>query len=956
MRPAWRLAINNLFERPSRSALLAGATALSAALIASIACAMASVHKAVHAQLDATVGKADLRIRPTGTGAVLAESFLQQASAWPGISSAAGRLQAPLSFRATKTGLARRADGTWVRRDIELTATALGNASLRALTPPQSTTATPAVDSAADAGPSLAPLPKLVAGRLPQRDDEVVIDLALVQRLTIEQSTPGKKRDGFLSINAAPPRAADTLVKVPVPESTADDAQAARINAAQFVGVGDTIETLKQVFFGADAALGLRGLRKTTTLTVVGLAEPPPLGGRPQAYLTMPALAKLAQEPGLSQIDLATAPGVRPEDIVATHAPSMPAGLILQTTEKVTSGLTKNLQANQLGMVLGTVMAFMSAAFIITTGLTTNVAERQRELAMVRCIGGTRRQLAVTQLWCGIIVGLVGAAVGVPLGIGFAFLLAAYFADQLPTGLAMSWLGVGLSISGCLGAGAIGAAWPAWRVSRMSPLAALASRAELPARRGMAAITLAGLVAILIHVATVSASRDGQVVFWAYAIAGLPALFVGYFLMSVPIGVLMARALGPLVSRLVGLPRHILDRTIRATPYRHGMTAGALMAGLALMVAIFTNGGAVLRDWIGKIQFPDAFISGLALPEWALDKVRARSDIVADSSAISLQQVETDAFGVRALQSYTTTFVGFEPDSFFRMVTLSWVQGDPDTARRRMAQGNAVIVAREFLVAQGLGLGKKFSCGLNGKAFEFEIVGVVASPGLELVSKFFNVGEEFSDQSIHAVFGSRDDMKRKFLDGQPAPINMIQIKLTNDAIARGDAWALDELRAELAGIGFMDAGSGVQIKERIQGFARGILAVFLAIALSGMLIACCGVANLVVAGIHARQFEFGVLRAVGARRGLLTRLVLAEVLLVGLTACVVGTLMGLQGSWAGQRIHALLMGLALELRPPIGPIALGWATVITLALLAAAPAVWGLSRRTTRELLATMKG
>ncbi|MBL9032595.1 MAG: ABC transporter permease [Phycisphaerae bacterium] len=932
-------------ERRSRTVLLVLATALSAALITAISCAMASVNRAIRAQLDATVGKAELRIRPAGTGTVLPEGVLETVRGWEGVTAAAGRLQAPLSIRAKKVGLVEGGRGAggavreWVRREVEVSTTALGNATVRGF-----------------GRESLAPEPRLVMGRMPTADDEVVIDLALVQRLTIEQSMPGKKRDGFLSINAAPVRAAETLARVEVPERTGDAAEAGRINAAQFVGVGETVEVLKQVYFGMDAALGLRGLRRATELRVVGLAEAPPLGGRPQAYLTMGALKRLAQEAGLTQIDVAVGPGVRADEVVRAHAGELAKGLILQTTEKVTSGLNKNLAANQLGMVLATVMAFMSAAFIIMTGLTTNVAERQRELAMVRCVGGTRWQLAMTQVWCGVVVGVLGAAAGVPMGLGVAAGLAWWFGDQVPTGLAVSWMGMGLSVAGSLGAGMVGAAWPAWRVARMSPLAGLASRAEVVGRSGLAAITLAGLVLVLVHVGTVTASEDGQVVFWMYATAGLPALFVGYFLMSVPMGVVVARAFGPVVSRVMGLPRRLLERSVGATPYRHGLTAGALMAGLALMVAIFTNGGAVLRDWIGKIQFPDAFISGLALPEWALEKVRARTDIVADTSAITLQQVETDAFGVRALQQYTTTFVGFDVDAFFRMVRLAWVQGDPEEARRRLVEGGAVIVAREFLVAQGLGVGKRFRCGLNGREHEFEIVGVVASPGLELVSKFFNVGEEFSDQSLHAVFGSREDMKRKFLDGQAAPINMIQVKLTPGALARGDGWALDELREELAGIGFMDAGSGVQIKEQIQGFARGILGVLMAIAMTGMLIACCGVANLVVAGIQARRFEFGVLRAMGASRGVLARLVFGEVVLVGLTACVVGTLMGLQGSWAGQRLHALLMGLTLGLRPPMGPIAAGWGIVMVLALLAAWPAVRGLTRRTTRELLSSMRG
>jgi putative ABC transport system permease protein len=113
------------------------------------------------------------------------------------------------------------------------------------------------------------------------------------------------------------------------------------------------------------------------------------------------------------------------------------------------------------------------------------------------------------------------------------------------------------------------------------------------------------------------------------------------------------------------------------------------------------------------------------------------------------------------------------------------------------------------------------------------------------------------------------------------------------------------------------------------------------------------VANLIIAGIHARRFEFGVLRAVGAQRGLLTRLILAEALIIAITAGALGTMLGLQGSWAGQRLYRLLLGLLLELRPPWALIAAGWAVVFALTLAAAWPAIWRLGRRSPRELLAS---
>jgi putative ABC transport system permease protein len=156
--------------------------------------------------------------------------------------------------------------------------------------------------------------------------------------------------------------------------------------------------------------------------------------------------------------------------------------------------------------------------------------------------------------------------------------------------------------------------------------------------------------------------------------------------------------------------------------------------------------------------------------------------------------------------------------------------------------------------------------------------------------------------------------------------------------------------------GILDAGSGRQIKEEITFFATGALLAVSTVAMVAMLVACFGVANLIVAGIESRQFEFGVLRAVGAQRGLLTRLIIGEALTIALAACVLGTLMGIQGSWAGQRLYRMLLGLTLHLRPPVLPIAAGWLIVTALTLAAAWPAIWRLGKKQPRDLLAATKG
>jgi hypothetical protein len=81
---------------------------------------------------------------------------------------------------------------------------------------------------------------------------------------------------------------------------------------------------------------------------------------------------------------------------------------------------------------------------------------------------------------------------------------------------------------------------------------------------------------------------------------------------------------------------------------------------------------------------------------------------VEETCAITIHPVQTDAFGVSGLTTYTTSFIAFEPREFFGMTHLEFVEGDEESALERLEAGGAVIVGREFRVAQGLGVGDVF--------------------------------------------------------------------------------------------------------------------------------------------------------------------------------------------------------------------------------------------------------
>jgi len=717
-----------------------------------------------------------------------------------------------------------------------------------------------------------------------------------------------------------------------------------------------TIETLGAEL-GSELVAGDRLEEADDIFTVVGIVEPREIEilRRPQAWTTIASLREATGVDGfVHEVLVQLKDGVAAEAMIDPLTAALPPNTLVRSTELTTSGIGKTIRANNFMFTLSSVLTYIASGFIVLTGLTTNLLERQRELAVLRCIGASRAQLAGSQFVVGGVIGAGGAAIGLPLGIFFAWMVTVLFPDRLPAGLVVPVGGMALAAAGAVFSGLVGASWAAWSASRAKPLAAMASRSKPATTRGLGLAAVLGLVGVAVQLLIVGLATDGQVLFWGYAAAGLPMMFVGYFLLGAPLAMVLARTVGPVLGRVMGLPKGLLRRSLEATPFRTGFTAGALMVGLALMTSIWTNGSAIIDQWIGAIRFPDAFVNGQLVG--ITDEHRAALeglDFVDNTCAVTIFRVDgNNAFGLTGFRQLSTSFIAFEVEPFFEMTKLHWVAGDPETAIPKLEEGSGLLVAQEFLVQrEGFGIGDTFPIEFRGRTREFEIVGAVSSPGLDIVNKYFDFEEEYANASIHAVFGSRQVLEEFFRTDK---IDLLQVGIADDStITDEDATA--QMEEALATPGLI-VGSGRQIQQEIIRIGLGSMRIATYVAIGSMLIGCFGVANIVVAGIDARRFEFGVLRSIGASRGVLARLLIAEVLMVALTACILGTLLGIQGSWAGLRMNELLAGLKLDLRPPAGPIALGWAMLVVLTVGSVLPIVLRVSALRARDLLQSTRG
>ena len=132
--------------------------------------------------------------------------------------------------------------------------------------------------------------------------------------------------------------------------------------------------------------------------------------------------------------------------------------------------------------------------------MTTALAEQLRELAIARLIGAERRQLFLSQIILGFMISISGALIGIPLGMAMAWALILWFSDFLPAGIHPSWIAIGLSLAGAIGAGVLGSMLPAFLASRVSPMTALVTESRPPRFRGVVKCALAGLAMIAVQI------------------------------------------------------------------------------------------------------------------------------------------------------------------------------------------------------------------------------------------------------------------------------------------------------------------------------------------------------------------------------------------------------------------------------------------------------------------------
>jgi putative ABC transport system permease protein len=509
-------------------------------------------------------------------------------------------------------------------------------------------------------------------------------------------------------------------------------------------------------------------------------------------------------------------------------------------------------------------------------------------------------------------LGIAGSLSGVVLGVVLAMLLtdALRSAGSVPLDRPVFEPSlVGGSVALGLLVTLVAAVEPALRAARMSPIEALRARGR-PGRSGRA--RLSWLIAILgvVAIAGSLAFPAGAGPMGAGRSLVVYGLLLGAVLVAPPLLAPLGRLAGVPFAALLRLEERLARAALIRDRGRTGLTLGALVVGLTMVVAlgaVASNARMVASAWIRDVVPGDEVLTALApVP---LDDLSPEPDLEAVDGVAGASPIATFDLAVRGRRVPAAAIIGAD---FDRDARLAFVAGDRGSAFARLDSGGTMIVPRAQAERLGLALGDPVAVPMvDGTLAAFTVVGIVErslpSDGGEAVL----IG--WTDATERFGVAGADAFAVRYASGAPAGV-------------REQVAALAAERAltvtSIEGI----AGAVTAALDRLFGL-------FDVLALAAVIVAALGIVNTMSMDVWERVREIGVLRAAGMSRRQVWRMVLVE-------AGILGAIGALIGSLTGVVVGAVLViaaggGFELPLTPSWPTIGLAVLLGVGLSMLAA---------------------
>jgi putative ABC transport system permease protein len=718
-----------------------------------------------------------------------------------------------------------------------------------------------------------------------------------------------------LTINGWDPGTSEAVVPIrPIagrwltPQDTRGALVRASLTRRTGLGLGDTLRL--------PAASG------SITVAIVGILPERPLFGDEEVYLTLPTAQELFNMPGqinaiAGQFDDDQDVAALRDSIVARLGPGYTAGGVSAGGSEWRSVL----QIGELTFTLFGVLALAMGGFIMLNTFRTSIAERQRDIGMLRAIGASRGMVTRIVLAESLLLGALGTALGMLLGYLLVMTLVVALSPTwesffgVPLGSpAFSAPLIGLSLALGLGVPLLSGLIPAIGAGRITPLAAL--RPEPQASGSRRPGIRAAIGGALIVIALFALASGFVPLALPGALLLLSSLIILAPLLVAPTATLLGRLLGRFLTREGAIAQGNLLRN----PGRAAVTASTIMISLAILVALagltstFTTGlmGYLERSMRADyLLLPEALVLGQGNVEAGPQLAQQVRDTPGIAAVTTLRRSTTQIGGD------TAQVIGIEPQGYAQLAGLIFTQGDPARAYMRLADGDAIIVNGILATQQRLAVGSMVTLETPAGPRPYEVVGI----GLDYLNSRLATAY-ISQAELAASFRQENDvllMANRSPDADPAAVEAALLEIA-EAYPAFSLLSFEQWRqSQLAG----------------NQTRTNILYVLMALLATPSLIA---LANTLAINVLERTREIGVLRAIGADRGQIVRMIIGESLLLAALGIAGGLIAGVGLGYAivgSLSLAGLPFGYAFPLDGMLLTIGVGVAFALLAALLPA---------------------
>ena len=672
-----------------------------------------------------------------------------------------------------------------------------------------------------------------------------------------------------VSISSAPELQAGTTVRsgrLPSsPNEMAVDAQTAEKHG---FAVGDRVKVL------------LQGPARTFTVSgIIGFGSAGNLGGATLAGFTLPTAQEVLNREGrFDEIDVVAAEGTTPEQLRDRVRAVLDPRYEVLTGEELSAAQAAAIN-DTFGRFLSTALlafafvALLVGAFLIFNTFTIIVAQRTRELALLRCLGASRRQVMTSVLLESLIVAVVASLVGLGLGVlianGLKALLTGILNFDLPTtGTVFLWRTVIVSLAVGIVVTVLAALLPARKATRVPPVAALQPETAFAPthfrKRRIVLGVLVTLVGIALLLAGLFQNEGNRLVNVG---SGAVIVFFGVAILSPLIARPLARLIGWPFAKAFRLPGTLARENAMRNPRRTASTAAALMIGLALVtfVSIFAASiKASTTETLDRTIAADYILMNDSFTPFSPDLAARLADQPELAAVVGVR------LGAFKLNGATKQLIGIDPAAYDRVVKTEVLSGSIADL-----QSGGLAVKEDVAKANGWTVGERV-------ALQFPRGG----------TQRVTVKAIYKDNSVNGDYLlSLADYERFYADQADSQILVQAAPGTTPAASRA---AIDRVLVDFPNVTVRDQA---EYKAETARQIDQVVNLFYALLALAVVIALFGIVNTLGLSIFERIRELGLLRAIGATRRQVRSMIRWEAVIIAVLGAVLGLAVGLFFGW-----------------------------------------------------------